>query len=194
MRALRFFYVVRINDAQTQNALNAMRFAAAPDAKRTAHITVRGPCARPLPAEKIAQLTAAVRNAPVAVNGAGVFFRRRQNTVFLQCDSPAFPAIWKKPGREYIPHITIYDGSSREKAEDIIAVLQNANISFARPAGEVSEMPSPPDPRASELREALCEKTLSAAAGKKTTAEDIPPLPWQQRLQIIKTLAQTLPA
>lgn len=183
------FYVVRFADAPVMDILNLMRFAAAPEAKRTAHITVRGPYRRSLPKDTVRGFSQMIEGEKVQLGGAGVFFARGQNTAYLHCHSPALKAVWHKPQHDYTPHLTIYDGKSRAAAEDIKAVLENVNINQTRPATALAEMLSPAT--TAELRRAICPKTLTKITGKKT-AEALANANWQTRLQTIKTAANYL--
>ena len=188
----RVFYVARFADAQTQDILNMMRFAAKPSANRTAHITVRGPCARRLPQKFVRRISSMVAGASVEVCGAGTFFRRGQNTVYLHCHSPAIKSVWNKPQHGYTPHLTIYDGKDRAVATEIHELLSRAKINFATPADGISEMLSPPPAGESELRAAINKDKLSRITGKQTTLDDMQNLPWQTRKKIIRTLAKKL--
>lgn len=188
----RFFYVVHLADRQAQDALNLMRYAAVPSAKREAHITVRGPYARRLPSSFVQRISGDVEGVPIEVVGAGTFFSSRQNTVFLRCESPALAGVWHKPDyNDYTPHITVYDGDDRRKAEDIYSVLAEANIRFTCRAGGVSVMEQSL-PYAPELRTVINGKALPGAFGKDATADKMATFNWRDRLGIIKTLAVDL--
>lgn len=62
--------------------------------------------------------------------GPGVFFTTRQNTVYLLCESAGFHRVWHKPGRSYQPHMTLYDGSSRQYAQRLLELLDEFDIRF----------------------------------------------------------------
>ena len=185
------FYVVRISHAPTQDILNLMRFVCAPDAKRTAHITVRGPYTRRLQKPLLRKLYAFAKGADISVIGAGTFFAARQNTVFLHCHSMALKAVWKKPDYPCVPHITIYDGGSRTKAKQVYQVLMRAKVHFIRSGDGMNEMISPA--HESALRPAINEKVLSAVCGKKTDTDAITKMPWATRLRVLQKLTARLP-
>lgn len=188
----RFFYVVHLADRQAQDALNLMRYAAVPSAKREAHITVRGPYARRLSSPFVQRISEEVEGALIEVVGAGTFFSPRQNTVFLRCESPALAGVWHKPDyNDYTPHITIYDGGDRGQAEDIYSSLAEANIRFTCRAGGVSVMEQSL-PYAPELRTVINGKALPGVLGKNATADKMATFNWRDRLGIIKTLAADL--
>lgn len=184
------FYVVRFADARVCDILNIMRFAANTEAKRTAHITVRGPYKRRLPENTIRRLSQWIDGAEVQIDGAGTFFNKQQNTVYLHCHSPAIKQVWQKPQHSYTPHLTIYDGGERNKAQQIHQQLANAKVRLICRAGALEEMLSPINE--SQLRPAINNKTLSQIIGKQTSAEEITTMPWPARLRLIKTLADRL--
>ncbi|MGI9337471.1 MAG: 2'-5' RNA ligase family protein [Gammaproteobacteria bacterium] len=183
------FYVVRFADAPVMDMLNLMRFAAAPDAKRTAHITVRGPCNRRMSKDAIRRLSRMIEGAEVCLGGIGTFFNKQQNTVYLHCHSPALKAIWHKPQHSYTPHLTLYDGKSRAIAEEIRDALADADINQTRPATAITEMLSPST--TPELRPAIRPEMLRQITGIKT-ADELATANWQTRLQTIKTTANHL--
>jgi len=124
----RYFWAVFVEDEGIRNALDAIRYISNPDAKYSAHITVKGPTntySEPDVAEYEAE------QFQISVVGVGRFFNKNQNTVYLHCGFPAMRRFWDKkdfPGG--IPHITIYDGVSREFAEEIYRLLRKDRFLF----------------------------------------------------------------
>lgn len=183
------FYVVAFADALVMDMLNIMRFAANPAAKRAAHITLRGPYRGRLPKAVVHQLSQITEGAAVGIQGAGVFFDKGQNTVYLHCHSPAIRAAWHKPHLPYTPHLTIYDGKSRALAKAIYQTLADANINQTRPATAIAGMLSPTT--TPELRPSISPKALSQITGIKTL-DELADANNQTRLQTIKKTATLL--
>src|SRR5690348_9290015 len=109
------FFVLYVSNKLWQSYLDTMRIVCNPLTQSPAHITVRGPYeAKP----DLDQEWRKVHDIRVAVVGLGTFFDDTQNTVFFKCESDELAEVWwKKHYRSINPHITIYDGESREFAE-----------------------------------------------------------------------------
>lgn len=184
------FYVIGFADTRVADILNIMRFAANTEAKRTAHITIRGPYRRRLPKAVVRRFSQTITGAQICINGAGTFFDKQQNTVYLHCDSAAIKKVWHKPHHSYTPHITIYDGGERKKAQQIYQQLADAKPRFVCRAGGLEEMPSPINE--SQLRPVINNNIISEVIGKQTSADEITTMPFAARLRLIKTLAARL--
>lgn len=117
-----YFYGVHFYRPDAQFAFDALRFLAEPDAYRKAHITVRGPYQRHIDIERFPD----VKLGSMQVFSAGSFFGPRQNTVFLYCSIPGYVDLVKKNDfGSSPPHLTIYDGRSREEAMAIQSALRS---------------------------------------------------------------------
>src|SRR5262249_58923975 len=83
--------------------------------------------------------SAQVNGATIEVGGVGTFFEGDQNTVYLGVESPAVQAVWDKPDYpgQYIPHLTIYDGASRQFAESLRDLLKEKDLRFTFLATDV---------------------------------------------------------
>jgi hypothetical protein len=116
------YFVLFLPDRIWQTSLDLMRVLCNPQVRSRAHVTVRGPySSRPGSTRDWRK----ERDIKISIVDIGNFFGPDQNTVFLRCDSEEIHRIWwKRDYKSGIPHITIYDGSSREFAEDIQRVLQ----------------------------------------------------------------------
>ena len=158
------FFVLYLPDRSWQAYLDVMRLVCEPDAQSPAHITVRGPYvgkSDPLGDWR------KVKNIDVSVVGLGTFFAERQNTVFLECDSPQLPEIWwKKDHKNGTPHLTIYDGGSREFATRVFDVLGKYSWRFNFVADRLHEYVSTGPQMRLDLRWAttvsLCARCLAS--------------------------------
>lgn len=183
------FYVIGFADTRVADILNIMRFAANTEAKRTAHITIRGPYRRRLPKAVVRRFSQTITGAQICINGAGTFFHNQQNTVYLHCDSAAIKKVWHKPHHSYTPHLTIYDGNSRAIAKEIYDTLAHARINQTRAATAIAEMISPS--AINELRPAIRPEMLMRITGTANINE-LSTATWQRRLQTIESAANYL--
>lgn len=142
-----WFYGLYLNDERLEAALELVRFLGEPDYLRRPHITVRGPYER-----KQDAVLERLKYAPssILILGVAAFFTDRQNTVLLDCDLPDKKRVWRKPdfpnGR---PHITLYDGGSRNWALSFRAALKKCDWRFRAPVGELTLIEKKLDPEVS---------------------------------------------
>ena len=128
MKPIRVFYSVYLPPGRTRTLLDAIRVIANPATKHSAHITVRGPYTD---YQDPRRWSAGVQGQRVHVGGVGTFFGPSQNTVLLKVEASAIQALWYKPDYSgYNPHVTIYDGNSRQFAEGLLDVLTPQNLTF----------------------------------------------------------------
>ena len=131
------FFVLYLPNRVWQSYCDTMKILCRPDTQSPAHITVRGPYGtRP----DVDQEWRKVSNIHIRVLDVGTFFEDAQNTVFLRCESPELASVWwKKHYRSMNPHITIYDGDSREFAERVLGVLRRHKWRFSFVADHLHE-------------------------------------------------------
>ena len=123
----RYFFILYPSSPELQVHIDLMCLVCDPSRIRTAHLTVRGPyTAKPKPGK-----WSNAKNIHVSVCGVGIFFLPKQNTVFLRCTSSELRNLWwKRDYKEPEPHITIYDGDSREFAQRALKILEKYDLSF----------------------------------------------------------------
>lgn len=139
-----WFYGVYLTDERLEAALELIRFLGEPDYLRRPHITIRGPYER-----KQDALLERLSYTPglVFVKGLSVFFDANQNTLLLECDLPEKERVWRKPDfPDGKPHITIYDGKSRQLALNFRLSLKNCKWQFHAPIGELKLIEKKVDP------------------------------------------------
>ena len=132
------FYVAYFDNPRIQRLIDIISYICEPSVRHEAHLTVQGPFKSDIKKNKICESTISVE-----INGIGNFFSSNQNTVFLKCESKALKKIWKKTTyKDFNPHITIYDGESREFAEKLYSTLSNRKIFYSLKITELQAMRS----------------------------------------------------
>ena len=142
-----WFYGLYLSDERLEAALELIRFVGEPDYLRRPHMTVRGPYERRQDA-----LLEKLDYSPklVFVRGIAAFFSEKQNTVLLECDLPDRDRVWRKPDfPEGKPHITLYDGRSRNLALTLRLSLKQCKWHFRTPVGSLSLIEKKLDPDSS---------------------------------------------
>ena len=112
--------------------VNALRAALSPSARVVAHVTVRGPCTELASQKEHEKWDSIVRGKPIsygaAYGGVGTFYTGDngvQNTVYLKVHAPVLERVWHKPDYPvFMPHMSIYNGPSRQEAEAVEALLE----------------------------------------------------------------------
>lgn len=123
--------------------LNAIRYICNPKTKYKAHVTVRGPYSKLLDYSSLLEYNSVIARDNLVIGEISSFFSSNQNTVFLKCDSTNLYKIWfKKDYIDFNPHITIYDGKSRNFAEKLLSILNGHLMNFTCKIQELSELRS----------------------------------------------------
>ncbi len=121
------FYVLYLNDSIVSPCLELIHKISEPKSTSKPHVTVRGPVRRTIQKGSAWQN---IRISSVDLIEPGTFFlnakdARKQNTVYIRCSFMEVSQAWYKPDYPIsIPHLTIYDGPSRELAENIFELLR----------------------------------------------------------------------
>jgi hypothetical protein len=169
------FEIIEIGDVKLGSCLDAIRVICNPLEKQGAHVTVAGPFKNtPEPNG----LQERVVGAKITVYGVGRFFEGVQNTVFLECDSPVIKKLWRKFGYAYRPHITLYDGRSRQFAEDLFGIASTFDLEFEFAAGRLVRIESAKGQQDFALRASLDYEFVERLVGEPVnmgTLLDIPP-------------------
>ena len=186
----RIFYVVYFDDKRLQNTLDAMRFIANPREKTRAHITIRGPY---LKSRNVYDLERKIFGTEAVADGVKAFFSENQNTVFISCYSERFREVWNKKDFGFNPHITIYDGASREFAKMLFDRLERLPIRFSFLVGKLSSLVSHKDQYSTWLRESFDKELVSDIVGQSLTTFQIDELSSEQRVSLIESFVRWLP-
>lgn len=190
MSQLQVFYSIYVPPGRERLLLDAIRLFANPHAKHAAHITVRGPYPDYVDPRT---WSAAVKGKRIDVAGVGTFFGRGQNTVFLCVDSAALREILYKP--DYPagpPHLTIYDGDSRQFADGLRSLLEERRLSLTFQASGVEPMVSGNGPP--PLRTIYDPSELAEFVSAPPTLEELESASDETRLLWIAELADHLSA
>ncbi len=184
------FYVVCFADQGIEDCLQAIRLLCNPKAKWRPHITVRGPYKRKYNLEAAARK---IKGSRISIHHAGTFFAKNQHTVFLKCVSDALRAIWKKPDfAGYVPHLTLYDGDSREFATALFERLESMDLHFDGEAEGLMPIESQKGQYALPLDPPFASEIVSTAIGKPLDRDTLDGLPLLERLSFIERLLLTL--
>lgn len=165
-----------------QRYLDTIIFLADPLEKRPAHITLRGPYQERSDA---ARNLCDIERTDINIFGVGRFFGDRQNTVFLRCDSKFIKDNWWKKDFPYNPHITIYDGSSRDLATSLFERLRMHRVFFSVLAGECATEVSAKGQHAFDLMLQVDQEIIRSAAGEDINIQSAGNLPDWRRLMLI---------
>jgi hypothetical protein len=187
----RFFYVVHLPEGEFQTCVDAIRLVARPQLRYPAHVTVRGIYDRPMASETVAELSEKVRGKLVRVGDIGTF-PPPQATAFFHCSCPEFLAVWDKPDFGYNPHVTIYDGDSREFAEAVAEVLERYPIRFAFRATGLDLLVTERGSTHYQARDRYCPRALADIVGDAPELGQIDALNPAQRLEWIERIASHL--
>ncbi len=181
------FYVLYLPMGDLRNHLDLMRLICNPSKTSSAHLTVRGPYYSDHQPELDTQ------NIRVLVQGVGVFFGENQNTVFFQCESEDLKRIWwKRDFKEFKPHITIYDGNSREFAIRLAAILERYDLSFEFSANHLSEHHKVDCQKKFDFFWGDYGSLLQKTSGIHLTRELLSEMTDEQRLFYVERLAMNL--
>lgn len=162
----RIFYGVHLKNAELSSCIAMIRYLTEPGFYRPTHITIRGPYERSLSSRVLSQINKRFepQSRYVEIVGSGTFFLGKQNTIILKCEIPGVKDVWNKPSfADGVPHITLYDGSSRSDALAINHVVKNHDWSLIADVTEIVELESKLDPRFNLLPQAQESRELQHA-------------------------------
>lgn len=117
-----YFFGVYPADKRLSRLFDLARLIAQPDFARKAHITLRGPYPQK-PSPRSRWLKARLSNA--TLTRPSTFFNDSQNTVYLGLSFLEMNDIsWKPDFSDGVPHMTVYDGTDRSFAWQILETLR----------------------------------------------------------------------
>jgi hypothetical protein len=126
-----------IREPEIDQILNFIRYIANTSEKRKAHVTVIGPVSE---TSNIELKNSIIEDQKILVTEPGCFFNGKQNTVYLKCAAASIRSVWKKNFPDYTPHISIYDGKSRQFAEQLLNLFKKLDITFTFHATSLFEI------------------------------------------------------
>ncbi len=185
----RIFYVVYFLNQRLQKMLDAVRFIANPNEKTPAHITLRGPYTRKGNVDKLSRKIA---RSVAVVNRVDSFIQEGQNTVFLRCHSEIFREVWSKGDFEFNPHITIYDGQSRDFAVLLLNRIAKMKIQFRFHVSELKPLVTHRGQQSTFLREAFDERFVAEVLECQFNISQVEKMSPYQRVNAIEIFFQKL--
>jgi len=184
-----WFTAIYFQDKLVQSCLDAIILIANPEEKNVAHITIRGPhIRRDDQDEAVKELI----GSNISVLGTGRFFQENQNTVYLECGSQLLRKYWRKRDYGYNPHITLYDGRSRDFAEKLFLILRNHKLFFCVTVGDVLFSESVKGQSAFDLWFGADLNQIGDITGERIDVERLGTLPMWKRLNMIDRLCTHL--
>lgn len=177
----RLFYVMYFRDRYLQSALDVIRFICNQDIQWPAHITVRGPYDSK---QELDRKYYERVGSTVSVSAVRDFFQQKQNTVYLHCDSSEIQSVWDKPDWGYEPHITLYDGPSRQFARMLKSALGSKEIHLVFPTTPLSRLESTKGKKA-RLAESIHTMGISWLLRDRISPDDIGTLTPNRRIDLI---------
>jgi hypothetical protein len=186
----RIFYVVYSRNEHDQDVFDAIRYLADPTEKTRAHVTVRGPYPQK---HAMPAVRRDIEGSEVFVKGVDAFLEPGQNTVFFALDAPSLAAASRKPDfPDHTPHLTIYDGKSREFAVRLKTRLQKIHPSFRFQAGSLKALVTKKGQGSIELKAAYDEDLVASLTGQRVAASEVPNLSEEKRIELIAKICLSL--
>ncbi len=186
----KLFYVIYVPHNDLGKCIDTIRFLANPHEKWRAHITVIGPRDTRLPRHEITDLENKLRGNKIVITGTGVFDNPKRKTVYFKCAASRLRVVWSKPDFGYAPHISIYDGPSREVADMIDSVVSRYKYCIPFKSDSLHLMVSSKGATNYELALSYDPPTVQAFAGVLPGHVAAREMPFQERLQIIDRICQ----
>jgi 2'-5' RNA ligase len=128
------FVFLEITDPEIAALVHGIRTAADGTSPSSApHVTIRGPYSRSVTASELRRYERILSTTPVVLQGFGVFEMSDKVVVYIKIQHEKLRQIWWKPDFPiakygFNPHVTLYEGSDRERAERLLAFLQREGI------------------------------------------------------------------
>jgi hypothetical protein len=121
------------------------------------------------------------------------FFDTGQNTVFIRCLAPALKAVWYKPDfPEFNPHLTLFDGSSRDFAMRLFEVVSKYDFGIGFCARNLEPFVSVGGQSAFSLAAHFDSTHLSEIVREDLRPADIAELGASERLTLIDRICSHL--
>ena len=186
---MKIFYVLHIKEKELADCVDAIRFICNPAEKQRAHVTVRGPYQKKIGVKTISKKIA---GDTVSIDRVGNFFDSGQNTVFFHCSAPELKNIWKKTDYPFNPHITLYDGTSKEFASKLYACMSRFSYCLRFRAEELEPIESRKGQQSMSLALAFNSTIVGKVLGEKIRPDIVQRLPEDRKLQLVDKLCHHL--
>ena len=185
---MNIYYVVYIRGEVVADCLNAIRCLIKPETKHPVHITVRGPYSHEINIELFNKKTWGI---PLILDSVGRFTNPGQHVVFLACNAPRLESIWWKPDYSFVPHLTLYNGTSQKQADEIFSVANQYTYRLYFKARKLEPLiigGKQSSPRPVNFN----ENNISIIAQERVSHESMATLSHQQKLNAMSALLQCL--
>lgn len=113
----RYFVFLYIEDKRLTRFIDYAIYLLNPTEKWPAHVTLAGPYTNRKEAPPEDELDFCQR---LSVMGVSEFRSANQNTVYLIVGNGQLESVWNKPDFAFNPHLTLYDGSDSDLADEIV--------------------------------------------------------------------------
>ncbi|MBS1778058.1 MAG: N-6 DNA methylase [Bacteroidetes bacterium] len=180
----RVFSVIKVNNRNLNAIVDGIRLLANPNEKQVAHITIRGPYNQRYTIDDDV-----IRGSYIELKGVGTFFEGKQNTIFLKCESPHLKEVWKKSDYPFNPHLTLYDGSSRDFAEKLLSIFKSYKFNLKFTIDKLEYINSIPKQGSNNFAYEYDWKQLSYYLKESITYPDLLSYTENERLIRIEKLA-----
>ena len=185
---MNIYYVVYVRGEVVADCLNAIRCLIKPDTKHPVHITVRGPYSHEINIELFNKKTWGI---PLTLNGVGKFINQDQHVVFLGCNAPKLESIWWKPDYSFVPHLTLYNGTLQNTADEIFAIANQYTYRLYFKAIRLEPLIVGAQHRGLQ-RTSFDENRISAIAQEHVSRQTVVTLPYRQKLNAIDMILRHL--
>lgn len=127
---MKVFYAIKIEDEKINVILNTIKVMCDHSSKNDVHITIRGPYKQRY---NISNIEKIANNSKMKFIGVDKFFTDTQNTIYIKLYIENIEKMWYKPSYDINiyginPHMTLYDGDSRNFATSIYKIIENFDI------------------------------------------------------------------
>jgi hypothetical protein len=123
-----YFFGTYPAEKEVGRLFDLARLIVQPDFARKAHVTLRGPYEKK-PSPRSSWLRRPLSKATIM--RPSNFFSYWQNTVYLGIDFPELAEVtWKRDFKDSVPHMTVYDGSDKTLAWQILLALRKYTWKF----------------------------------------------------------------
>lgn len=97
------------------------------------HLTIQGPFDEKVQLQKIESIKDKLKDDLFFIGNPGIFSTRNGVALYLKIQSPNLLSVWDKPDFPvakygFNPHITIYEGPDRARAERALAFLKKNHV------------------------------------------------------------------
>lgn len=186
-----YFVGVFFDDPVVDRLFDLARVIVDPEFARKAHITLRGPYKRK---SDISSRWLETKIGTITLSRPATFFNEEQNTVYLRAEIPGIADFWYKPDyRQGVPHLSIYDGSDRALAWQILILLRNYpwNLELTPTVMRIIDSKQRIETKFI-LDYAAFDKALSSVSDRSYSIEALKQMHVGQRLQILDRICQKI--